>query len=83
MFSNSQNNIFTDDMEFALGASSCLEFNGPNDRALLPNLMEDYEEKFSAEERLRKDKEVRQLATIRDDSSTFNLWTLLEAFITF
>jgi hypothetical protein len=58
MFSNSQNNIFTDDMEFALGASSS-EFSMPNHQATLPFMLDDFE-KQSMEEKLQADKKVKE-----------------------
>jgi len=61
MFSNSQNNIFTDDLEFALGASSS-EFSMPNHQAMLPNMLDDFE-KQSMEEKLQADKR-NALATL-------------------
>lgn len=68
MFSNSQNNIFTDDMEFALGAS-CSEFSVPNHLASLPYMLDDFEKKYdnvqsSFEEKLQADKKVN----VMDDS---------------
>lgn len=77
MFSNSQNNIFTDDMEFALGAS-CSEFSVPNHLASLPYMLDDFEKKYdnvqsSFEEKLQADKKS-VLSTLNINGSQDDLF---------